>query len=373
MRVRIVDPPAYTPPYDRSLCAALARAGAEVELVTSRFPHGPVPEVEGYRVNEFFYRRAADRRRGARRLLGAAEHLGDMLRFRREHDRADVLHYQWLTFPGLDSWLLPPERPRLLTPHGWLREEAGRAPGHRGFRRLVEGMDAVVALSEYGARRLREEAGVEPSRVRVIPHGVFDYLTRIDDEAPLPPELAAVEGPVILCFGLIRPYKGVDVLLEAFPGIVGAELWIVGRPLGLSLDPLRSRAAKAPGTARFVDRFVPDRELPAYFRRADVVVLPYRDAEQSGVLHTALAFGKAIVLTDVGGFAEVAALGAAQLVPPEDPDALGAAISAVLTDRDVRDRFERGARAAAAGPYSWEAVGRQTLDLYRELLGGERS
>jgi hypothetical protein len=54
MRVQIVDPPAYTPPYDRSLCAALARAGAEVELVTSRFAHGPVPVAEGYRVSESF-------------------------------------------------------------------------------------------------------------------------------------------------------------------------------------------------------------------------------------------------------------------------------------------------------------------------------
>ena len=60
MRVQIVDPPAYTPPYDRSLCAALARAGAEVELVTSRFAHGPVPAAEGYRVSESFYRRSAE-------------------------------------------------------------------------------------------------------------------------------------------------------------------------------------------------------------------------------------------------------------------------------------------------------------------------
>ena len=56
MRVQVVDPPAYTPPYDRSLCAALARAGAEVELVTSRFVHGAVPAPVGYEVREIFSR-----------------------------------------------------------------------------------------------------------------------------------------------------------------------------------------------------------------------------------------------------------------------------------------------------------------------------
>ena len=61
MRVQIVDPSAYTPPYDRSLCAALARSGADVELVTSRFLYGPVPPADGYRVTEAFYRRSATR------------------------------------------------------------------------------------------------------------------------------------------------------------------------------------------------------------------------------------------------------------------------------------------------------------------------
>ena len=71
MRVQIVDPPAYTPPYDRSLCAALARAGADVELVTSRFPHGPVPPAEGYRVSEVFYRRSAEAGSQTRGAAGA--------------------------------------------------------------------------------------------------------------------------------------------------------------------------------------------------------------------------------------------------------------------------------------------------------------
>src|SRR5204863_2074661 len=85
MRVQIVDPPAYTPPYDRSLCAALARTGVEVELVTSRFAYGPVPQAEGYRVSEAFYRRSSKRPPGStgRRVLRAAEHVADTGRYHR--------------------------------------------------------------------------------------------------------------------------------------------------------------------------------------------------------------------------------------------------------------------------------------------------
>jgi glycosyltransferase involved in cell wall biosynthesis len=367
MRIAIVDPPAYTPPYDRSLAAALAAAGADVELLTSHFAHGPVPPASGYEVTDAFYRRSAERidQRGRRAVKGA-EHLGDMLRFRRSLD-ADVVHYQWLTFPGVDALLLPATRPRILTPHGWLRREAWHGRAARGIRRLIGRMDALVALSEYGAEVLREEARVEPERVHVIPHGAFDYLTRLGDEAPLPDELARVEGPVVLFFGLIRPYKGVDVLLEAFERVEGAELWIVGRPLGMSLDALQALAERGRARVRFVSRFVADNELPAFFRRADLVVLPYRDAEQSGVLFTSLAFGKGTVVTDVGGFAEVAATGAARLVPPGDAGALGGAITELLADADSRSKLAAAAKAAAAGPYSWDAVAAKTLDLYRTV------
>jgi glycosyltransferase involved in cell wall biosynthesis len=367
MRVQIVDPPAYTPPYDRSLCAALARHGADVELVTSRFDHGPVPPPDGYQVTELFHRHSAAGAGGpAARLLKGGEHLAGMVRHRRRPRSADVVHYQWLPLPALDSRLLAQVRPRVMTAHGVLREEAFERRLARGLRGLLERMDAVVALSEHGARRLRE-SGIEPEHVRAIPHGAFDYLTRLPNEVPLSAELAAVEGPVILCFGLVRPYKGVDVLLDAFRELEGAELWVVGRPLGMSLDGLRAQAEQAPGRVRFVPRFVADDELPAYFRRADLVVLPYRDAEQSGVLFAALAFGKAIVMSDVGGFPEVAAHGAGRLVSPGDPQALAAELDLLLANPEERARLAAAAAAAAAGPYSWDLIARQTLALYGEL------
>ncbi len=172
---------------------------------------------------------------------------------------------------------------------------------------------------------------------------------------------------MILFFGLLRPYKGIDTLLRAFRRVEGAELWIVGNPR-MAVEPLRRLAAEAPGRVRFLTRFVEDAEIPAIFRRADIVVLPYRDAEHSGVLYTGLAFGKPMVLTSVGGFPELGEEGAARVVAPQDPDALAAALAELVGDEAARAELATAARAAAAGRYSWDAVAARTLALYEELL-----
>jgi len=342
-----------------------------VELLTSRFLHGPVPAAEGYRVEEAFYRRSAARGLDApaRLPFKAAEHFPDMLRFRRRGSDADVVHYQWLTVPALDAHLLPPRRPRIMTAHYILPPQPSRRQV-RSVHRVFGAMDAVVAHSEHGAGRLRDEVGIDGAKVRVIPHGAFDYLTKLPEEKPLPPELEGAEGPVVLCFGLLRPYKGIENLIEAYGqsrGAAGAELWIVGNPR-MDVEPLRRRASEVGGRVRLVTRFVDEAEIPAIFRRADLVVLPYLDTEHSGVLYTALAFGKPLLLSAVGGFPEVAATGAARLVPPGDTGALAAALGEVLGDEAARAELAAAATRAAAGPYSWDEAARKHMELYRDLL-----
>jgi glycosyltransferase involved in cell wall biosynthesis len=381
--VHVVDPPAYTPPYDRALCAALARAGAEVELWTTRFDYrsdhfgdtaapsrsGKGAASEGraaFRVVEAFYRRSAGAPGSHRRRAGRlAQHVPDLLRYRRRAVAADVVHFQWLPVQALDWALLPPRHPRLITAHDVLPREA--SPGQRaGQRALYARMEAVIVHSEHGAARLRDEAGVDASKIHVIPHGAFHDLAATAP-GPLPEELGArAGGPIALFFGLLRPYKGVDVLLEAWQRAEwppGAELWIVGRPR-MDVTELPS----SPGV-RWVPRFVSDAELAAVFRAADLAVLPYRQIDQSGVLYTALAFGTPLLVSAVGGFPEVARQGAAELVGPGDVDALANALTALLADPARRARLSAAARTLAApdGPYGWDAIARRTLALYESL------
>lgn len=365
MRVHVVDPSAFTPPYDHALCAALARRGADVELFTSRFAYGTVPVPEGYERHELFYRRAARiGNAGARRAVKLVEHVPDMLRYRRLAAAADVAHFQWLTVQHLDGMLLPRRSPGslrpalVLTAHDVMPREP--RPGQlRAQRRLYEHFDAVVVHSEHGRGRLIE-LGVPAERLHVIHHGVFSHLA----QAPAMPAPFDTDRPVVLCFGLMRPYKGIDLLLEAWRGIDDAELWIAGMPR-MDIAPLR---AAAPENVRFVARFVGDGELPAFFQRADFVVLPYREIDQSGVLFTALAFAKPLLLSDVGGFPEVAATGAARTFPTGDADALRRELRALLGTGPAREGMASRARELAAGEWSWDSIAERTLALYESLL-----
>jgi glycosyltransferase involved in cell wall biosynthesis len=370
MRIAVLDPPAYTPPYDHALCAALARRGLDVELTTSPFRHGPVPQPDGYRRSESFYRFGS-----GNRLIKLARHPLDMLRVARrlEQERRDIVHFQWLPLPSLDLRLVSRfPRPRVLTAHD-LPRESGPWSASR-LKALAQLLDAVVAHSDEGQRRLVGELGVPESKVRVIPHGVFDYLTRLPEELPLDEGVGDLEGRrVVLSFGLVRPYKGVDLLIEAFASAPqDAVLLVIGRAM-MPIEPLRRRAEEL-GIAdrvRFVTRFITDPEIPAYFRRADLVVLPYREIEQSGVLFTALAFGCPLLLSAVGGFSEVGERhGAARLVPAGDVEALALALAELLNDDATRTRLAEAARRAAAGPYSWDRVADLTHGLYEALSDG---
>ncbi len=366
MKVQIVDPAAYTPAYDHALCAALADAGAEVELATAPFPYGSVPAAAGYqRIERFYTGLKGDAGSTGLRLRRAARHVPDMLAWRRSTQEFDVVHAQWLAVQGLDVRLLPSGRPLVMTAHDVLPREP--RPGQvRAQARLWHHADAVVVHSEHGRGRLVDVVGVDPAKVEVIPHGPLSHLAQIEDRLPLPAELEGSDGPVVLCFGLMRPYKGLDLLVDAWREVEGATLWIVGRPR-MDIDALK---AAAPASVRFVTRFVDDREIPAIFGAADLCVLPYTEIDQSGVLATALAFGKPMLLSDAGGFPEVAAAGAAECVPAGDAAALAVSLSELVADAERRELLAAAACELAAGDWSWQSGARRHLDLYERLAAG---
>ncbi len=361
MRVRVVDPPAYTPPYDHALCAALAAAGADVELVTSEFRHGPRPAAEGYTLRDHFYRA------GGSLPAKLAQHPIDMLRLRRL-PAVDVTHFQWLPIQAIDRHLLP-RGPKVLTAHDVIPREP--RPGQLGaLSKTYNAVDAVVVHSRHGKGVLTEVLSVPQEKVHVIPHGVFEHLVDVPGAKPLPPEFAEVERPVVLQFGLMRPYKGIDLMLEGFAAAdPEAELWLVGAAR-MDTAPLKSLARDL-GIAdrvRWIERFVGDDELGAFFERADVVALPYRQIDQSGVLFTALAFGKPLLLTSVGGFTEIAGdHGAALAVEPDDLAAIARGLSHLLDNPGERERLAGAARQLASGEFAWSQIAARTIELYESL------
>ena len=344
MRVVLADPPAFTPPYDHELAAALARAGAQVVLVTSRFRFGPAPEPVGYARRELFYPVSSRlfRRSRLRLPVKALEHPLGLARLRRLP--ADVVHVQWLAVPELDARLLRHPAPLVLTAHDLLpRRTAHR---HVLWRRLFGRFERVVVHSEHG-RAVLAAFGVPGERLRVIPHPVV----RSDPER-------RDDGRTVLALGIIRPYKQLEHAAEA-ARLAGARLLVAGEPLAPlpRLDDAELRLGYL--TAEELERALGD---------ATVAVFPYRpELDQSGALLQALGAGLPAVTYDVAGLGEpVARYRAGRVVPPDDVEALAAALRELLEDDSALAEARAGA-LRARDELTWDASARAHLDLYREL------
>jgi len=333
VRVVVADPPAFTPPYDHALATALAAAGTEVELATSRFRFGAVPVPDGYRRRELFYP-LSSRLFGRSRLrvpLKVLEHPLGLARLAAA--RADVVHVQWLAVPELDSWLLRHRAPLVLTAHDLLPRRTARKTSL--WRRAFGRFERIVVHSERGRETLTA-FGVPEEKLRVIPHAV----------TPSDP-VRADDGRTVLALGLVRPYKQLDHAHEAVSRVPGAQLRVAGH----------------------ADAFLSEAEIDRALGESTVAVFPYRpELDQSGALLRALGAGMPAVVYDVGGLAEpVRAFGAGRVVTPDDVDGLTAAIRELLDDKTALAEARAGA-ARARTELTWDASAQAHLALYEELL-----
>jgi len=347
MRVVLADPPAFTPTYDHELASALARAGADVELVTSHFRFGETPGADGYVRRELFYP-LSSRLFGRSRLrlpMKIAEHPLGLAALRAR--RGDVLHLQWLV-PELDVRLLRLRLPSVFTAHDLLPRRTARKQDL--WRRLLHRFDRVVVHSERGRETLAQ-LGVEG---RVIPHPVF----------PSDPERRD-DGRTVLSFGVIRPYKGLGDAIEAVRRAGDARLVVAGDPLE-PIAPYREQARGVEVDWRL--GYLPQADVDRALGDATIAVFPYApELDQSGALLRALGAGVPAVAYDVGGIAEpVRAFGAGRVVAAGDVDALADAVRELLSDRDALEGARAGARRARE-TLTWDASARAHLDLYEEI------
>jgi len=194
---------------------------------------------------------------------------------------------------------------------------------------------------------------------------VFDSAPGTDPSEPA--------GQTLLFFGLIRSYKGLDVLLRALPAIAaavpGVRLVVAGHPFE-PVEPLQALAGElgVDGLVEWRLGFVPEPDVPALFEAAAVVVCPYRELDSSGVLATALGHGRPAVVSDVGSLGSIVReFGAGRVVPPEDPEALAAACAELLGDPNALAEAARGARAARS-TLTWAAAAAEHEHLYETVL-----
>lgn len=285
-------------------------------------------------------------------------------------NRPDVLVLQWWTGAVLHSYL---HLARMVHRYGgrviieWHEvQDTGEAriPGVARYavaamRRLLRVTDAHLIHSDYDLQLLRRSYELPDERVAIAPHGPYDHYLDTEGTASAPTERTG--DFVLLYFGIIRPYKGVEDLVAAFdllPDDVRStlRLVIVGETWEGWTAPLDAVAA-SPNADRItvVNRYVDDLEVAAHFAAADAVVLPYRRSSSSGPLHIAMSSGLPVVVSRVGGLEDAAGdYEGVTFVPPADPDALAAALAELPATRG--SRFE--------DPHSWTT----TIDAYDSLF-----
>lgn len=377
MRVALIDPSLFTLPYDQALAAGLRAAGHDATIYGRRpGPDDPDNPPGSAPLIPHFYRWSdspAGRRLPSPIRLGlkGVDHTLSMLtllrRLRRE--RPDVIHFQWLPLPVIDRRILPAlgrVAPLVLTVHDTNPFNGDPSAGlqQRGFFDSFRAFARLIVHTAQGRTRLHH-SGVPAERLAVLPHGTLLHAP----SRPTDP----MTGPLTFTlFGKIKPYKGADVLIEAFASIpqtlrADARLRIIGKPY-MDLAPLHALATRL-GVATQLDiepRFVSDAELPDLFAPGVVAVFPYREIEASGVLSIALACGRPVLASRLGNFAETIEDGIqGALLPPGDAQTLGAAMTRLLADRAHAATCAAAARTLANTTPTWDEIGHMTAETYR--------
>lgn len=175
---------------------------------------------------------------------------------------------------------------------------------------LRKDLDAYITHSRSDQELVAERYDIDIEKIHVIPHGLYDQYGEPIESREAKESLSIEEEFVILSFGLIRRYKGIPHLIEAFEGFPEeiaqkSRLLIVGE-VWEDRKELLEQIEKSPYSEKItlVDEYVPDYMIPTYFSAADVLVLPYLRASQSGIAHIGMSFGKPVVVSEVGGLKE---------------------------------------------------------------------
>lgn len=235
-------------------------------------------------------------------------------------------------------------------------------------RWYLDGNDGFVTLCHSVDRDLH--AFRPDARSVILSHPLYAHFGD-----PVPQEKAreafgiAPDRRVLLFFGLIREYKGLDILLEALSSLDNRYVLVIaGEPYG-SFDKYEQiiRSHRLEERIRLFPEYIPDGKVAPFFSAADVCVLPYRSATQSGISSVSYHFEVPLITTDTGGLRETVADRETGLVVPEaSPEAVAEGIRTYFENPDCRERFVAGIRREKER-LSWSAFCSRLVEFYQTL------
>lgn len=293
-------------------------------------------------------------------------------------NKPDIVHIQWIRVWILDYLLLLMIRLRgckvVYTAHNLLPHDTGEKY-YKQFKRYYHHVDSIIVHTQTTKYELSEKFGIPVERISVIPHGLLafpisekdveDCYRKIIDEFDLAGKF------VISSLGIQCPYKGIDMLVdlwsseESFYKNPNVKLLLIGKNKGIDYSKIENLK-----NVIIQDRFLDDTEFQAYIKASSLIVLPYREISQSGVLFSALARSKPILVSDAGGLQDplrIANVG--WCIGDANRVNLYKNLERLISDSELflnvandSDAFKK-----IKHYYSWHTIGEQTALLYDRL------
>ncbi len=366
--------------YDSGLCEGLAKAGASVTLYTC--DETSIERGASYRMERPYrgiFGGDPAWRRGLRYVLGSVRALA-AARLKRQR----IAHFHFFHVGPLEFFNVLLAKllglKVVITAHD-VQSFVERLSVPWMSRTAYRLSDRIIAQSRVSERELETVLSEPESKIDMIPHG--DYR-RFIGEIPRQEEARARigvpnEAKVLLFFGQIKEVKGLDVLLDAMPGVLSEHpetaLVVAGK---VWKDDFSRYERQIEGLGISENcvlhiRYIPDEEVASYYAAADAVVLPYRRIYQSGVLLMAMSYGKPVIVSDIEGMTEVVSGGSNGYVFPDgDAEALSGRIAGALADPEELRLVGERALSYVSEHHDWDRPGEMTAASYRTALKGRR-
>jgi glycosyltransferase involved in cell wall biosynthesis len=378
IKVLIVDSFGIGNDYPLHLCKYLKRAGIDIGLVviedkvnngTVDYTLYPISPSKSKTVSKY------------KKIFKYCNYLLGIYKIIRQ-EKYNVIHFQFFRRRRIDSLyfvLLKLMRFKLaFTVHDIIPLNNSKLD-HLFNLLVYKSADILIVHSNSNKKTLAQKIKLDKKKIRVMPHGDFDnYIPEqiLSKSAARKIFNLSQEDNVILFFGAIKEYKGLDILLNsislAYLKINNLAIIIAGKPdpFDLKVD-YKSIISKLPKEIKVIlhDKFIPNEEVAKYFIASDVVVLPYREVTHSGITHLASTFGRPVIATNVGDFEEVIQDGKSGLVLSSvNPENLSDKIILAFSDKLKLEEMGKYARKFNATKYTWRDSAESLIPVYEEMI-----
>ena len=359
--------------YVALLSSGLSNAGAEVTLVVPENRKIAIPInftvknwsppkggtssrlIKAYKYIRYFYRVLL--------LIGKVK--PDAVHYHFFRRKSEILFYLLLRLLGIKL---------VYTAHNILPHESSKID-YILSKLVIKGASKIIVHSEYIKTKIVVIYKTDPHKITVIPHGNFDfYIPNVSmDKCESRKKLGLKESSnIILFFGYIREYKGLDLLLEAFETAAqndpNLELLIAGEPAtDILLDKYKQIINRSAVKERIIPHFnyIPTKEVAEYLIAADAVILPYKNIDHSGIVHLAYSFGKPIIATKVGDFEESIDQGkSGYILKDNNPECLSETINRIFSCEEKLGEMGRYVKHLNNSRYSWDQIADKTMEVY---------